>query len=490
MYCAMGRSVASARSSSSSSSRRSSIARRRLWLQPLLILTGCCLCQAYDPEASITGLYTGPYFDPLTPKNHTAHLDDQAVLPCTVRQLGDKSVSWVRMRDADILTVDRYTFVGDERFESHYSTVKETWNLVIKYVQERDAGLYECQVSTEPKMSQLFSLRVVGVKKIIAQHNSNHFPPTTKGIKACQIIEMTSNSDFSKHKKASKRNFIWVLDVSVKKSGPEAITSTLTIHRVQKEDSGNYTCMPSNLHAASVMLHVLNEEQRAAVSDGRNSANNLVDPKLQLLLILLLFVLIYPTSSIIELSVNTESRQVEDEKVNKDRSTSSNIRYDNSAISKNFNNCSMGNKNIISRILCHLNSCSLEYLLLKSEIEVNEMLQIFKKSYQSFVVQNNEFLQGKYIKDNKTNSDMDLGNNLWVIGKLIELKSNDIIKDMGGRSQLMVLDMKGNSFDANDSYALLTNFIRLNKHTTVIYFCTTISEHLLHSANHFVAKKL
>ena len=71
-------------------------------------------------------------------------------------------VSWVRMRDADILTVDRYTFVGDERFEAHYKKDQETWNLVIKYVQERDAGIYECQVSTEPKMSQFFNLRVVG----------------------------------------------------------------------------------------------------------------------------------------------------------------------------------------------------------------------------------------------------------------------------------------------------------------------------------------
>ena len=47
----------------------------------------------YDPESSITGLYTGPYFDPLTPRNLTAHLGDRAEIPCTVRQLGDKSVS-------------------------------------------------------------------------------------------------------------------------------------------------------------------------------------------------------------------------------------------------------------------------------------------------------------------------------------------------------------------------------------------------------------
>lgn len=32
----------------------------------------------------------------------------------------------------------------------------------IKFPQLRDAGIYECQVSTEPKMSMAFRLNVVG----------------------------------------------------------------------------------------------------------------------------------------------------------------------------------------------------------------------------------------------------------------------------------------------------------------------------------------
>ena len=42
------------------------------------------------------------------------------------------------------------------------------------------------------------------------------------------------------------------------KTGTESITSSLSILRVRKEESGNYTCEPSNLHSASVILHVLN----------------------------------------------------------------------------------------------------------------------------------------------------------------------------------------------------------------------------------------
>lgn len=42
------------------------------------------------------------------------------------------------------------------------SAVAGPWTLQIKYVQARDAGLYECQISTEPKISARVYLHVVG----------------------------------------------------------------------------------------------------------------------------------------------------------------------------------------------------------------------------------------------------------------------------------------------------------------------------------------
>lgn len=39
------------------------------------------------------------------------------------------------------------------------------WTLQIKYVQARDAGVYECQISTEPKISARVYLHVVGELK-------------------------------------------------------------------------------------------------------------------------------------------------------------------------------------------------------------------------------------------------------------------------------------------------------------------------------------
>ena len=49
---------------------------------------------------------------------------------------------------------------------------------------------------------------------------------------------------------------------STERTAADTTVSTLIIRRVDKGDSGNYTCRPSNLPAASVLLHVLNGEGR------------------------------------------------------------------------------------------------------------------------------------------------------------------------------------------------------------------------------------
>lgn len=49
-------------------------------------------------------------------------------------------------------------------------------------------------------------------------------------------------------------------------------TSRLLISRALPTDSGNYTCSPSSSDAASVLVHVLNGEQPAAMQHGNNSS--------------------------------------------------------------------------------------------------------------------------------------------------------------------------------------------------------------------------
>ncbi|XP_013142504.1 PREDICTED: lachesin-like, partial [Papilio polytes] len=189
------------------------------------------------------GLYTGPYFDPTAPNNITAQLGTHAYLPCKIRQLSNKSVSWIRRRDAHILTVDRFTFIADERFQAFLVEATDTWTLQVKYVQARDAGLYECQVGTEPKMSHFVQLNVVGEYRLV--------------------------------------------DIRTERLPPDTTVGNLIIYNPRREDSGNYSCSPSNLDAASVVLHVLSGEQPAAMQHG-NAGERATPPRAALLLLLLL----------------------------------------------------------------------------------------------------------------------------------------------------------------------------------------------------------
>lgn len=86
-------------------------------------------------------------------------------------------VSWMRKRDLHILTSSIYTYTGDERFSVKHPEASDEWTLKIDYVQQRDAGVYECQVNTEPKMNLAFVLRVEGKILIISSLSSSAIDP-------------------------------------------------------------------------------------------------------------------------------------------------------------------------------------------------------------------------------------------------------------------------------------------------------------------------
>ena len=70
-------------------------------------------------------------------------------------------VSWVRHRDVHILTAGEQSFTSDARFSARHNTEDE-WVLLIKFVQERDAGIYECQIPTQPPQSYPITLNIIG----------------------------------------------------------------------------------------------------------------------------------------------------------------------------------------------------------------------------------------------------------------------------------------------------------------------------------------
>lgn len=71
-------------------------------------------------------------------------------------------VSWVRHRDVHLLTVGRYTYTSDQRFRAIHQPHSEDWTLQIKFIQHRDEGIYECQISSTPHLSHFIHLSVAG----------------------------------------------------------------------------------------------------------------------------------------------------------------------------------------------------------------------------------------------------------------------------------------------------------------------------------------
>lgn len=60
------------------------------------------------------------------------------------------------------MTIGILTYTNDQRYQAIHSEGSDEWSLRVTSAQPRDNGIFECQVSTEPKISQAYRLNVVG----------------------------------------------------------------------------------------------------------------------------------------------------------------------------------------------------------------------------------------------------------------------------------------------------------------------------------------
>ncbi|XP_053621762.1 uncharacterized protein LOC128681677 isoform X3 [Plodia interpunctella] len=253
--------------------------------------------------AGISGSRLAPSFDPATPRNVTALVGKSAYLSCRVRNLGNRTVSWIRHRDLHILTVGGYTYTSDQRFQATHSAQTDDWTLHIKWAQQRDAGVYECQVSTQPVRSFFVTLHVVDCEEIyktylnqwLQQQMLEDAPaplmPSARILGGPDLhvdigstINLTCLIQFSPEPPAY---IFWYHEdeqvisydssrggVSVVTEKGAATTSYLLVQDAAPADSGRYSCSPSNAEVASVRVHVLNGERPAAMQTGSAGLSN------------------------------------------------------------------------------------------------------------------------------------------------------------------------------------------------------------------------
>ncbi|XP_039949865.1 neural cell adhesion molecule L1 isoform X2 [Bactrocera tryoni] len=219
-------------------------------------------------SAATVPAFVEPYLEGYASTNVTAQIGTHAYLPC---RLGNKSVSWVRVRDGHILTVDRAVFIADQRFLALKQPDK-FWTLQIKYVQARDAGAYECQVSTEPKVSARVHLQVVvprteivgGPERLVKAGSTVVLRCIVRGALEPPTFIMWYHSteqitsDSTRYRTQVDRNIPEI------EGDAHSTTGSLIIESAKKRDNGNYTCSPSNSPSVTVMLNVINGESSAS----------------------------------------------------------------------------------------------------------------------------------------------------------------------------------------------------------------------------------
>ncbi|XP_064620093.1 lachesin-like isoform X2 [Lineus longissimus] len=219
-----------------------------------------------------------------TPVNFSASPGDIAILRCSVHKLGTKTVMWRRKADKHPLTIGKFTFVGDPRININHrmktgTEEQQEWDLIIRDVQKSDGGLYECEISTKPKLVRDVELQIVDKppsKKYKAPNNTADLRGTGRFRVSVQGTEYTDVGKKiyivcnSTGKDEPPTQVAWFKDgdkidsnadtgVLITKSIKDnTLLSVLVIKRSKMNDAGNYVCRLSRDNAKGITVHVLN----------------------------------------------------------------------------------------------------------------------------------------------------------------------------------------------------------------------------------------
>ncbi|XP_058830201.1 zwei Ig domain protein zig-8-like [Topomyia yanbarensis] len=263
-----------------------------------------------------------PYFVTSVSRNATVRQGDPAFLSCKVENLGAYTVSWIRQSDLHILTVGRYTYTADQRFQSLHTNDTDEWILNIKWTERKDTGIYECQVSTLPVKNLPLYLIVLDDTELVRRQDDILYDlPVPIGLPEPKRsfsnengygVSGSSNSNNGDiyNRMYSDRDYLFltaptqILEGTMvyaykgenlnltcivnhnydrrpshviwyhkndivsyeslrkrDKSPPNSITSQHLIRNVDYDDAGNYTCAPELYGSASTIVHILDGDE-------------------------------------------------------------------------------------------------------------------------------------------------------------------------------------------------------------------------------------
>ncbi|CAL4084460.1 unnamed protein product, partial [Meganyctiphanes norvegica] len=151
---------------------------------------------------------------------------------------------------------------SDDRFTINYNSWD--WQLHIRYVQPRDAGQYECQVTSHPPTSLFITLEVVEAHAEILGSPEKHVRLGSLLRLVCVLHHTTEQPAYVFwYRGGHMINYDGTKSSSMVESDEH--TSVLLVTSANTKHSGNYTCAPSNAKPASIRVHIIDGENPAAM---------------------------------------------------------------------------------------------------------------------------------------------------------------------------------------------------------------------------------
>ncbi|KAK3765921.1 hypothetical protein RRG08_002167 [Elysia crispata] len=222
-----------------------------------------------------------------TPNNVTAVVGSDVILPCSIENLGPKTVIWRKVNKPSPIAVGDYVFDPDKQYtldppdmfadprirpsNSHYhhgSSIKRK-NLMVTDVTFEHAGIYQCVISTKEDIVRNVTLNVV-------EDRHSRMKPKKTGIQLTGTHYVEKGSDIDLNCTATAidyrpKGLDWFKDgTRLKQGGRRLITdqymgeasvvhSRLEIQRATMNDAGTYVCRFSQLHVRDIKVIVLNK---------------------------------------------------------------------------------------------------------------------------------------------------------------------------------------------------------------------------------------
>lgn len=222
-----------------------------------------------------------PYIDPTTPSNVTVIKGKTAMLACVVRNLGTAAVSWMRLRDINVMAMNEVTNTKDKRIRAIHVPESDRWALRIQETKLSDDGAYECQVTTENKTVKLVYLRVLDPKTEIAGPSEVFLSKGSTLNLTCVITDGPSSQPFIIWTHNSKMlKYVGTEGGQLNANDPTVVTDNglrhggggggrvmtrIVVAETDVQHSGTYKCEPGAAPTATVNVHVLDGKLPAAM---------------------------------------------------------------------------------------------------------------------------------------------------------------------------------------------------------------------------------